>query len=421
MRSLAIIGAQWGDEGKGKITDTIGERADLIIRYQGGNNAGHTIIVDGHKTVLHLIPSGILHSNCLSIISHGVAFDPTAFFNEIKDIKESVDVTSERLKISEHCNVITSYHKLLDGLREQQSSVKIGTTGKGIGPCYEDRAARNGIKLIDLLDRHKLRARLENQLREKRVLFDKLYQVEYTSLEAEMDSLLAYGEKLRPFMSDTFSLIASANNQHKKLLYEGAQGILLDIDFGTYPFVTSSNTGLGGIHTGSFVANGKVDEVLGIVKAYTTRVGEGPFPTELLNDVGEHIQQKGHEFGATTGRKRRCGWLDLPLLKYAVKASGLTSIALTKLDVLANVEGLKVCTHYEYQGQKFDQAWPGIDLKSITPIFHQCQSFKDDFTQSYSQALKDYLNLIESHLEIKVGILSHGPDRKEIHFLKQYF
>jgi len=425
MKTLAIIGAQWGDEGKGKITDTLAARADLVVRYQGGNNAGHTIWVDGVKTVLHLIPSGVLHPHCLSVISHGVVFDPEAFLSELERVGQKINITPKNLAISSHCNIITSYHKIMDAAREKQSAVKIGTTGKGIGPAYEDRTSRRGIKLSHLLDKNILRQRLAQQLEEKAIMFDHLYHLPYPSLEQEVERLYNLGQKIVPFIQDTFELVDQAAKQNKKILYEGAQGILLDVDYGSYPYVTSSNTSLGGIYTGSLVPGGKIDEVLGIVKAYTTRVGEGPFATELFDATGALIQQKGNEVGATTGRVRRCGWLDLPMLRYAVRASGLTSIALTKVDILSGLDKIKVCTSYHYRGQNYQTAFPGIQLSEVTPIYEELNGFKQDFAQHQSfndnVELTRYIQFIEEHLGIPVGIVACGPDRSQIQFNRDYF
>lgn len=423
MQTLAIVGSQWGDEGKGKITDLLGEKCDLVVRYQGGNNAGHTIIVDGKKIVLHLIPSGILHKTCTSIVGHGVVFDPLSFEVELNKVRSSgVEVTPKNLKISENCPVITSYNKIIDGQREGHGETKIGTTGKGIGPTYEDKVARKAVKLKDLLNKEVLYQKLKESFVEKEVLFKNLYKCEYPSLEEEVEALSKLGKLVEPFLADTFNLIDIALKENKKILYEGAQGILLDIDYGTYPFVTSSNTSVGGISTGAGIPGRSVDEVLGITKAYTTRVGEGPFPTELFDDVGDFIQKKGMEFGATTGRKRRCGWLDLPLLKYSVKCSNLTSLALTKLDILSGIEELNVCIAYEYKGQTIDCASPGIDLTKVKPIYRKLKGFSDDFKgQVSSQELKEYIKTIEEFVGIPVGILAFGPERKEIIFLKNYF
>lgn len=422
MKSLAIIGAQWGDEGKGKITDLLGSKCDYVVRYQGGNNAGHTIIVDGKKTVLHLIPSGILHDNCVSVIGHGLVLDPEAFKTELEEVQSVISVTPEKLKISMNCSVITYYNKLLDGQRESKGPVKIGTTGKGIGPAYEDKVSRRGIKVKDLFDYDKLVKKLEMNIIEKRVLFSQYYDVQFPSPVEEAKRLFELGKLIQPFTCDTFLLLDQAHSKGKKILFEGAQGILLDIDYGSYPFVTSSNTSIGGIYTGAGVPGKTVEEVLGITKAYTTRVGEGPFPTELDCEMGEELQQKGHEFGATTGRRRRCGWIDLPLLKYTVKASNLTSIALTKVDVLSGLKELKVCTGYKYEGQEITCSSPDIDLERAEPIYKECKVFHDNFeTDEFSSEFKEYIQTIEEFVGVPVGMISHGPDRKQIRFMKDYF
>ena len=423
MKSLAIVGAQWGDEGKGKITDLLGAKSDLVVRYQGGNNAGHTIIVGEKKIVLHLIPSGILHPHCLSLIAHGVVLSPEALIKEIETVESSgVDVKPTNFGISLNCSIITSYHQLLDAARESKGPIKIGTTGKGIGPCYEDKVSRKGIKLFDLFDYDSLVVKLEHQLREKEIIFKSLYDVNFPTVKEEADRLFKLGKELKKFSCDTFSVIDKASKENKNILYEGAQGVLLDIDYGSYPFVTSSSTSFGGIFSGASAPKGKVDEVIGITKAYTTRVGEGPFPTELLSELGDTIQKIGGEFGATTGRKRRCGWLDLPLLKYSIKCSSLTSLALTKCDVLAKIDELKVCVAYEYNGEKIDCAYPGIDLAKVTPVYKTLTPFKDDFSgEKVSNELKDYIDLIEKFCEINVGIIAYGPERSQIKFLKDYF
>jgi adenylosuccinate synthase len=422
MQSLAIIGAQWGDEGKGKITDLLSAKCDYVVRYQGGNNAGHTIIVEGKKTVLHLIPSGILHPHCISIIGHGLVLDPEAFKKEVLGLEGVVKVSAANLKVSENCTIITSYHKILDAERENKGPEKIGTTGKGIGPAYEDKVARKCIKAKDLLYKNHLRQKLERNLLEKSALFKNLYRCEFPDLETEVEKLFSLGQFLKPFLTDTFSLLDQALQKNKKVLYEGAQGVLLDIDYGTYPYVTSSNTSVGGIYTGASVPGKHLDEILGITKAYTTRVGEGPFPTELLSELGDRIQKIGHEFGATTGRKRRCGWIDLPLLKYAVKASNITSLALTKLDVLSGLEELKLCYAYEYQGKTIDCAYPGIDLAKVKPLYKDAKPFTDDFKgKKLSQELENYIHLIEEFVGIPVGIIAYGPERHEIQFRKEFF
>jgi adenylosuccinate synthase len=423
MNTIAIIGAQWGDEGKGKITDLLGQHADYVVRFQGGNNAGHTIIVKDKKIVLHQIPSGILHPKAVSVIAHGVVFEPEAFMQEMEMVNEHIKVTPENLKISLNATVITRYHKILDSIREDKGKTKIGTTGKGIGPAYEDKVGRRAIKIKDLFNQEALVAKLEVALEEKAYLFENLYQVGFPSVQAEAQRLYDYGQKLFPFVTDTFSLIDQATSQGKKILFEGAQGVLLDIDYGSYPYVTSSSTGAAGIYTGAGVTNGVVTEKLGIVKAYTTRVGEGPMPTEITEEIGDRIQKIGHEFGATTGRKRRCGWLDLPSLKYSVKASSMTSIALTKLDVLSGLDELKVCYAYEVDGKEHDCAYPGLDLSSATPLYKDLTPFTDDFSKDgeYASELSEYIKLIEDALSIPVGILAYGPERDQIHIRRSYF
>ncbi len=422
MQSLAIVGAQWGDEGKGKITDLLGKKCDLVVRYQGGNNAGHTIIVGDKKVVLHLIPSGILHKNTLSLVGHGVVFDPRAFMEELEKVRSSgVEVTPSNLKISQNCTVITSFNRILDSAREGHGT-KIGTTGRGIGPAYEDKVGRRAIKLKDLLDKNTLTSKLKENIKEKEILFTHLYNVKFPSLEEEVTNLFELGKIISPFLTDTFGVIDSALKEGKKILFEGAQGLLLDVDYGTYPFVTSSNTSTGGIYTGAGLPGGHIQEVLGITKAYTTRVGEGPFPTELLGDLGEKIRKIGSEFGATTGRPRRCGWLDLPLLRYSIKVGNITSLALTKLDILSGFEKLQVCVAYEIDGKKIDCSFPGLDLSKVKPILKDLKPFKDDFrSPNLSSELKAYIELIESELKTPVGILAFGPEREQIVFRKEYF
>ncbi len=422
MKTLAIIGAQWGDEGKGKITDLLGQKADLVIRFQGGNNAGHTIIVGEKKIVLHQIPSGILHPSCVSVIAHGVVFEPEAFLEELEKVKKEIEVSPDRLKISLNASVITPYHKLLDALRENKAVKKIGTTGKGIGPAYEDKVSRKGVKVKDLLNKEALITKLKNTFEEKETLFTHLYKSDFPSIEEVADKLCKYGEELAPYITDTFSYTDKALKENKKILFEGAQGVLLDIDYGSYPYVTSSSTGAAGIYTGAGISSGKIDEKIGIVKAYTTRVGEGPMPTEMTCEKGDRLQQIGNEFGATTGRRRRCGWLDLPSLKYSVKASFITSIALTKLDVLSGFDELKVCYAYEIDGNEYDCAYPGLDLEKAKPLYKTLTPFTQDFSQTdYVTELNDYINTIEENLNIPVGILAFGPERSQIHFRKEYF
>ena len=422
MQTMAIIGAQWGDEGKGKITDLLAEKSDLVVRYQGGHNAGHTIWVNGIKTVLHVIPSGVLHAHCTSVIGHGVVLEPENFLFELNRIKNVAQVTPENLKVSETATVITHYHKILDAARESQGTEKIGTTGKGIGPSYEDKIARRAVKVKDLLDKDILARRLGVGYSEKEMLFKNLYQINFPSIDEEVERLYQLGQQMKDYVCDTFSLIDQSLAKGKRVLYEGAQGILLDVDYGTYPYVTSSSTTASGIYTGAGIPNHKLDEVIGVAKAYTTRVGEGPFPTELFDEMGSTIQIKGNEVGATTGRKRRCGWLDVPLLRYAIKASQLTSIALTKLDILSNLPELKVCYAYEVNGKTVDCAYPGINLYNAKPLLKDLKPFTDDFSGSKTSAeLDQYINFIQEALGIPVSIYAYGPDRNQIVFKKTLF
>jgi adenylosuccinate synthase len=421
MQTMAIIGAQWGDEGKGKITDLLAEKSDLVVRYQGGHNAGHTIWVDGKKTVLHVIPSGVLHPHCTSVIGHGVVLEPENFLFELNRIKNVTKVTPDNLKVSETATVITQYHKLLDAARESQGTEKIGTTCKGIGPAYEDKIARRAVKVKDLFDKDILNRRLAVGYSEKAMLFKNLYQVDFPSIEEEVERLYKLGQSMKDYVCDTFSLIDNSLSKGKRVLYEGAQGILLDVDYGTYPYVTSSSTSASGIYNGAGIPNHKLEEVIGVAKAYTTRVGEGPFPTELFDEIGNTIQVKGNEIGATTGRKRRCGWLDVPLLRYAIKCSQLTSIALTKLDILSDLSELKICYAYEVDGKTVDCAYPGINLYNAKPLFKSFKPFKDDFTGKNSAELDQYMSFIQETLGIPVSIYAYGPDRSQIVFKKNLF
>lgn len=421
MQTMAIIGAQWGDEGKGKITDLLAEKSDLVVRYQGGHNAGHTIWVNGVKTVLHVIPSGVLHPHCTSVIGHGVVLEPENFLMELDRIKKVTQVTPENLKLSATATIITQYHKLLDAARESQGSEKIGTTGKGIGPAYEDKVSRRGIKVKDLFDKDTLIRRLGVGYSEKAMLFKHLYNIDFPTVEEEVERLYKLGQSMKEYVCDTFSLIDNSLAKGQRILYEGAQGILLDIDYGTYPYVTSSSTAASGIFSGAGIPNHQLKEVIGVAKAYTTRVGEGPFPTELFDDMGSTIQTKGNEFGATTGRKRRCGWLDIPLLRYAIKSSQLTSIALTKLDILSDLPELKICYAYEVNGKTVDCAYPGINLYNAKPLYKDFKPFKDDFEGKNSAELDAYMSFIQEALGIPVSIYAYGPDRNQVVFRKNLF
>ena len=414
-----IVGSQWGDEGKGKIVDFLAPKYQAVVRYQGGNNAGHTVIVNGNKTVLHLLPSGILSPNSLNVISHGVVVDIDALLKEIDMvIGKGAQITPSNFCLSPGASVVTSYAKLIDAAREGSGhQTKIGTTGKGIGPCYEDKVARRAVRVIDLFNEVSLKKKLEALWQERAFLLLQLYhQKEIPRVEEELARLLDLGKKIQPYVREEIELLDAVDTAGGNILYEGAQGIMLDIDYGTYPYVTSSSTGYGGVYTGGYVVKSGLKEVLGITKAYTTRVGEGAFPSELKNTIGDTIQAKGHEFGATTGRKRRCGWLDLAQLKYAVKVAGLTEIALTKIDVLMDLGELSVVTAYRYQGKICDRYFLGMNADEIEPIVEKIEPLSGTITASMKKSdlpnsVKNYLTLIEQRLETPIKYLAYGPDR----------
>ena len=422
--SISLLGLQWGDEGKGKVVDLLSKDIDAAVRYQGGHNAGHTLIIDGKEVVFHLLPSSICHKNIKCFLGRGVVISLEALFSEIDDAFEFIGDLKDRLVVSNAACLIQPYHKKIDQLRERsRSGTKIGTTGRGIGPAYEDRVGRRSIRVADLYDPKALKVKLEEALDIYNFLIKRHDEDQQEDLNELLDENLKQAERLKPFVGNVIAELKAFQESNKTILFEGAQGILLDIDYGSYPYVTSSSTGAAGIYTGAGVTNGVVTEKLGIVKAYTTRVGEGPMPTEIAEEIGDRIQQIGAEFGATTGRRRRCGWLDLPILKYSVKASSLTSIALTKVDVLSGLEELKVCYAYEIDGKEYDCAYPGLDLSKAKPLYKTLPPFKDDFKNNgkYAQELEEYIQLIEKNLGIPVGIVAYGPERSQIHFRKDYF
>ncbi len=418
MPNTVIVGAQWGDEGKGKIVDMLSQQSDVIVRFQGGNNAGHTICVQGKQTILHLIPSGILNPRAFCCIGNGVVLDPEVFLAEIDALNASgISVSPDRLAISPKTHLIMPYHRLLDASRESVRTDRIGTTGRGIGPCYEDKAARVGIRAQDLEDRVLLKTKIERALAEKNILFSKLYGVEPLSPEAVFEAILPSAERIVPYIKETEEVISAASARGAAVLFEGAQGVHLDIDHGTYPFVTSSNTVASNAATGSGVGPNILSSIIGIVKAYTTRVGEGPFPTEQKNDDGERLQQQGHEFGATTGRKRRCGWLDLVLIRESVRLNGLTAIALTKLDVLRGFPVLPVCTAYKVGGKTVEYP-PYVGFDQCVPVYENCEGFDEDISHCASWAdlpasVKRYVTRIEEVSGVPVKYISVGADREQ--------
>ncbi|EPR43533.1 Adenylosuccinate synthetase [Desulfovibrio sp. X2] len=420
MSNTVVMGAQWGDEGKGKIVDLLTERADVIVRFQGGNNAGHTLVVQGRKLILHLIPSGILHSGKICCIGNGVVLDPEVFLKEIDTLVEKgVDASPERLKIAKRAHVIMPYHRRLDVARETAKDAgKIGTTGRGIGPCYEDKASRIGIRASDLLDEKLLRAKIEAALLEKNALFG-LYGQPVMCVEEVMAWALPLCGRIKEYIQDVPAVIENAMSGGRPVLFEGAQGTHLDIDHGTYPFVTSSNTVAGNAAAGAGCAPNKLDAIVTVVKAYTTRVGSGPFPTELSDKTGDFLVEQGAEFGATTGRRRRCGWLDIVILRESGRLNGPTGIALTKLDVLTGLEELKICTAYELDGKRLDYPPQEQDaLCRVTPVYETVPGWTEDITAatSFDQLpanCRAYVARIEELLGVPASIVSVGPGREQ--------
>lgn len=421
MANVVIIGTQWGDEGKGKIVDLLSADITAVVRFQGGNNAGHTVIVSGRKYILKLIPSGILHDHKVCMIGNGVVVDPEALCSEMDSIAEqNVHVTPERLKLSRKAHLIMPYHKLLDGLREEsKAEAKIGTTGRGIGPCYEDKASRIGIRACDLEDLPLLRKKIENALKEKNALFTSLYGSKPLNVDEVMEWALPYAERLSPFLADVSEELARVQETGGSIMFEGAQGIHLDIDHGTYPCVTSSNTVAGNASAGCGIAPSKLDRIVGIVKAYTTRVGSGPFPTELFDVDGDYLQEKGMEFGAVTGRRRRCGWMDIVILRESVRLCGVTEMAITKLDVLSGLKEIKICTAYEYNGKRI--AYPPqaeLGMAHVTPVYESMPGWDEDISKAgiwedLPEVTRAYIGRLEELTGVRATIISVGPDRDQ--------
>ncbi|CAK7016926.1 MAG: Adenylosuccinate synthetase [Desulfovibrio sp.] len=420
MSNVVIIGAQWGDEGKGKVVDLLAANAQVVVRFHGGNNAGHTVIVNGQKYALHLIPSGILHPGTLCCVGNGVVMDPGVFCQEMDSLAaRGVDMNPERLKISYKTHIIMPYHNLLDQAREEvKAGSKIGTTGRGIGPCYEDKAARIGIRAGDFAQPELLRKKVERALEEKNALLAGLYGQKALSVDAVLDEIRPFAERLIPYLADVSELITEAWKAGKGVMFEGAQAVHLDIDHGTYPYVTSSNAVTANALTGSGVY-GSFDRIVGIAKAYTTRVGSGPFPSELDNELGEAIRQKGAEFGVTTGRPRRCGWHDAVILRESARLCGFTEIGLTKLDVLSGLKELKIATAYEYKGKTL-QYPPQLEgaLADVTPVYETLPGWDEDITaakkwEDLPENARRYVTRLEDLCGVPVKIVSVGPDREQ--------
>ncbi|WP_409069083.1 adenylosuccinate synthase [Clostridium sp. FAM 1755] len=421
MSAFIVLGAQWGDEGKGKMTDYLAENADVVVRFQGGNNAGHTVVVGEKEYKLHLIPSGILYNDKLNVIGNGVVLDPKALFEEISYLESlGVNVTPDRLIISDRAHVIMPYHRVLDGIKERaRGSKDIGTTGKGIGPSYTDKMERSGIRVCDLIHKEVFEENLKETLEIKNKIITEVFEEKALDYNEICNEYLEYAEKLKPFVKDISVIVNQKIKEGKEVLFEGAQGTLLDIDYGTYPYVTSSSTIAGGVCTGAGVGPTAITSAVGIAKAYTTRVGKGPFPTELLDSTGDWIREKGHEFGVTTGRARRCGWLDLVILKTSARVSGLTSFAVTKIDTLAGLDTLKVCTGYKLNGKIIDYVPASLeDLAKCEPIYEEFEGWDDSIANARcyedlpENAIK-YLKKIEDLTETKVSIVSVGPKRDQ--------
>jgi len=420
MPGIVIIGAQWGDEGKGKATDLLGSRIDYVVKFNGGNNAGHTVVVGGEKYALHLLPSGILTEGVIPVIANGVVIDIEVLFDELTALSaRGVDVS--KLVVSANAHIITHYHRTLDKVTERfLGKRQIGTTGRGIGPAYADKINRVGIRIQDLFDENILRQKVEGALHQKNHLLVKIYNRRAIEVEAVVAELLRYAERLRPMVADTGMLLNRALDDGKIVVFEGGQATMLDVDHGTYPFVTSSNSTSGGAATGSGVAPNRFDRIIGIVKAYTTRVGAGPFPTELHDESGEYLRSKGFEFGTTTGRPRRTGWYDAPIARYSARINGVTDFVMTKLDVLSGLETVPVCVAYDIDGVRVDEVPVSqSDFHHAVPIYENFPGWSEDITgarefDDLPENARDYVLAIEAMSGCRISAIGVGPDREAI-------
>ncbi|MEA2059262.1 MAG: adenylosuccinate synthase [Thermodesulfobacteriota bacterium] len=419
MSNTVVVGTQWGDEGKGKIVDLLSGEADYVVRFQGGNNAGHTMVVNGKQIISHLVPSGIIQKK-KCFIGNGVVVDPLVLIEEIDYLLENgIDASPDMVRVSSRAHMIMPFHKEIDKAREEKKKdKKIGTTGRGIGPCYEDRATRRGLRFADLLEPDFFAEKVTAVMEEKNFYLKNYLNAETLDAKEMIDLYLGLSIRLIPYIDDVSVILKKGMDQGRKILFEGAQGTHLDVEHGTYPYVTSSNTVAGNAACGSGVGPGTLDEIIGIVKAYTTRVGEGPFPTELFDETGDRLQKKGAEFGATTGRKRRCGWLDMVMLKNAVRLNGLTGLVITKLDILDGLDELKICTGYQYDKDVVRDFPPGIHfLENCTPVYDTVPGWKDDTSgiRAYEDLpanTKNYLEKIEEMTGVNIKIVSVGPGRE---------
>ncbi len=427
MSNVIVVGTQWGDEGKGKIVDLMTDHFDIVARYQGGNNAGHTVIIEGEKFVFHLIPSGILHPAKTCVIGNGVVVDPEALFEEIGELQKGLGLELEnRLYVSNRAHVILAYHKALEIAEEgSRGEERIGTTFRGIGPCYEDKMARRGIRIGDLLDAARLEEKLLPNLHFKNAVLEKVYGAPRLDSGQILDQCFVFGEKLKPFVADTVEFLNESVSQGRSILLEGAQGTQLDVDHGTYPFVTSSNASAGGACSGTGLGPSAIDGVVGVTKAYTTRVGSGPFPTELEDEIGEHIRTRGVEFGATTGRPRRCGWFDAVVGRYSRLVNGLTTLVVTKLDCLDELDEIKICTGYQIEGETLQHFPAQIEtLARVEPVYESCPGWRENTSgatchEQLPRPARDYLARISELVGTDISMISLGPDRKSTILLEE--
>lgn len=419
MSTVVVVGTQWGDEGKGKITDYLAESADVVARYQGGNNAGHTILIDGKKFKLSLIPSGVFYKDKTCVIGNGMVVNPAALIEEINYIHDN-GFSTDNLVISDRAHVIMPYHMVLDALEEDRKGPnKIGTTRKGIGPCYMDKAARNGIRIADLMDAEEFELKLRHLVKEKNQVITQVYGGEALDVEEILTQYLEYAEVIRKYVRDTSVVLNDAIDENQKVLFEGAQGVMLDIDQGTYPFVTSSNPSAGGVCIGSGVGPSKIQQVIGVAKSYTTRVGDGPFPTELDNEIGEYIREKGHEYGTVTGRARRVGWFDSVVVRHARRVSGITGLSLNSLDVLSGLETVKICTAYKFRGEEITHYPASLKmLAECEAIYEELPGWSEDITgaktlEDLPENTRRYVERVSELTGIPIAIFSVGRNREQ--------
>ena len=425
MKTVAVVGSQWGDEGKGKVIDYLATQADVVIRGQGGNNAGHTLVVDGKKFALRLIPSGVLNPNTINVIGNGIVFDPQGFLEEVEMLKKD-NIDTSNIKISDRAHIVFPYHKELDALAEEaRGDNKIGTTKKGIGPCYMDKTERSGIRICDLMDKDVFAKKLKLQVDAKNKLVQGVYGKEAMfDFETIYNEYLGYAEKIRNHVADTSVIVYDAIKAGKKVLFEGAQGTLLDLDLGTYPFVTSSNPVAGGVTIGSGVGPSKIDKVVGVCKAYTSRVGDGPFPTELFDEVGERIREVGHEYGTTTGRPRRVGWFDSVVMRHSRRVSGITNLSLNSIDVLSGLDTVKICVAYDLDGERIDHYPASLEqLKRCKPIYEELPGWSEDITgvrhlDELPENARNYVRRIGELVGVRISTFSVGPDRDQTNILE---